>query len=170
MFPWAKWHPRPRRWRVRQEPPPAGLWQPAPGSTPVTGNFVYLQSDVGDYVGQGQTYTFTPATAVLTVSETGGHLSVNDNGNTWWYGNFQTMDTISQLQVGFYPGLQRFHNPVLGGLDWWGDGRGCNTLKGWFAIDSVTYVSGILTAFDLRFEQNCEGGTTALHGVIHWVR
>ena len=152
-------------------PPPAGLWQPASGSTPATGNFVYLQSDVGDYIGQGQTYTYTPATAVLSVSATGGHLSINVNGNTWWYGNFQTMYTISQLQPGLYQGLKRypFHNPAFGGLDWSGDGRGCNSLIGWFAIDSVTYdLNGTLTAIDLRFEQNCGGGTTSLHGVIHW--
>jgi hypothetical protein len=159
-------------------PPPAGLWQPASGSTPTTGNFMYLQSDVGDYIGQGQTYTYTPAIATLSVSETpgvvgtnGSVLTVGVNGNTWWNGNFQTMNTISQLQPGFYPGLLRypFNNKVLGGLSWYGDGRGCNTLKGWFAVDSVTYdVNGVLTAIDLRFEQNCEGGTTALHGAIHW--
>ncbi len=152
-------------------PPPAGLWQPAPGSTPATGNYVYLLSDVGDYIGQGQTYTYTPATAILTITANGGHLSANVIGNTWWYGNFQTMNQLTQLQPGFYPGLQRylFHNPVLGGLDWSGDGRGCNTEKGWFAIDAVTYdVNGVLTAIDLRFEQNCEGVTTALHGAIHW--
>lgn len=152
-------------------PPPDGLWQPAPGSTPATGNFVYMLSDVGDYIGLGQTYTYTPATAIVSVSATGGHLSVNVNGNTWWYGNFQTMNTLTQLQPGFYPGLQRypFNNPVFGGLDWSGDGRGCNTEKGWFAVDNVTYdVNGVLTAIDLRFEQNCEGGTTALHGAIHW--
>lgn len=159
-------------------PPPMGLWQPAPGSTPTTGNYVYLQSDAGDYIGQGQTYTYTPSIATLSVSETsgvvgtnGGMLSVSVNGNTWWYGNFQTMNTISQLQLGFYPGLMRypFNNPVLGGLTWYGDGRGCNTEKGWFAVDNVTYdTNGVLTAIDLRFEQSCEGGTTALHGAIHW--
>ena len=151
-------------------PPPVGLWQPASGSTPATGNFVYLQSDAGDYIGLGQTYTYTPATAILSVSATGGLLSVGVNGNTWWNGNFRTMNTISQLQPGYYPGLQRypFNNPVLGDLDWSGAGRGCNTLKGWFAVDSVTYVNGTLTAIDLRFEQNCEGSTTALHGAIHW--
>jgi hypothetical protein len=158
-------------------PAPDGLWQPPPGSTPSTGNFVYLQSDVGDYIGLGQTYTYTPAIATLSVSATpgivgtyGAFLTVGVNGNTWWNGNFQTMNTLSQLQPGFYPGLLRypFNNKVLGGLDWSGDGRGCNTEKGWFAIDSVTYVNGALTAIDLRFEQNCEGGTTALHGAIHW--
>jgi hypothetical protein len=151
-------------------PLPDGLWQSAPGATPATGNFVYLKSDSGDYIGMGQTLTYTPATAILTVTATGGHFYIGINGNTWWYGNFQTMNSISELQTGFYPGLQRypFHNPVLGGLDWSGDGRGCNTEKGWFAIDNVTYSNGALTAIDLRFEQNCEGGITALHGVIHW--
>lgn len=152
-------------------PPPAGLWQPAAGATPATGNFVYLTGDAGDYIGQGQTYTYTPATAVISVSSTGGLLSVNINGNTWWYGNFKVMNTLTQLQPGFYPGLQRypFHNPVFGGLDWSGSGRGCNTLKGWFAIDNVSYdINGTLAAIDLRFEQNCEGGTTALHGAVHW--
>ena len=151
-------------------PPPAGLWQPASGSTPASGNYVYLQSDAGDYIGQGQTYTYTQATATLSVTANAGHLSVGVNGNQQWTGDFQTMSKLTQLQPGYYAGLQRypFHNPVFGGLDWYGDGRGCNTLQGWFVVDSVTYVSGALTAIDLRFEQRCEGGTTALHGAIHW--
>ena len=124
---------------------------------------------MGDWIGQGQTYIYTPSTATLSISATGGFLSVGVNGYNP-LGNFQTMNTINQLQPGFYPGLTRypFHNSVTGGLSWSGNGRGCNTLKGWFAVDSVTYVNGTLTAIDLRFEQNCEGGTTALHGAIHW--
>lgn len=35
-------------------PPPAGLWEPPAGATPATGNYVYLQSDAGDFVGQGK--------------------------------------------------------------------------------------------------------------------
>ena len=151
-------------------PPPAGLWQPASGSTPASGNYVYLQSDVGDYIGQGQTYTYTPAVATLSVTANAGHLAIGVNGTKQWTGDFQTMNTLTQLQPGYYAGLQRypFNNPVLGGLSWYGDGRGCNTLKGWFIVDSVTYVSGVLSAIDLRFEQHSEGGTTSLHGAIHW--
>jgi len=48
-------------------------------------------------------------------------------------------------------------------------GRGCNTLTGWFVVDSVTYNEIALTAIDLRFEQHCEGDLPALHGEIHWV-
>jgi hypothetical protein len=151
-------------------PPPAELWHPTPGATPATGNFVYLQSDYGDYIGAGQTYTYTPADAQISVSTSGGYLSISINGNEHWSGNFQAMNTLNQLQRGYYGDLRRypFHNPVKGGLDWSGEGRGCNTLTGWFAIDSVTYTNNILTAIDLRFEQHCEGGTAALHGQIHW--
>jgi hypothetical protein len=151
-------------------PPPTGLWQPAPGSTPASGNFVYLESQFGDFVGQGQTYTFTQANATLGVAASSGHLAVNVNGDTQWFGDFQAMQTLTKLEVGFYDGLERypFHNPAKGGLSWSGDGRGCNTLLGWFVVDSVTYVGSALSAIDLRFEQHCEGGAPALHGAIHW--
>ncbi len=154
-------------------PVPGNLWQPAPGSTPATGNFVYLNSDVGDFIGQGQTYTYTPETATITLSTNSqGHLSVAVSGAQGWNGDFQTMYTLSQLEPGYYPDLRRypFHNPAKGGLSWTGEGRGCNRLLGWFAVDRVVYTNGVLTALDLRFEQRCEGGTPALHGAIHWDR
>lgn len=149
-------------------PVPTSLWRPAPGSTPNSGNYVYLKSDAGDYIGAGQTYTYTGA--VITITAKGGHLSVTINGAQWWYGDFQTMSTLSQLQPGYYADLRRhpFHNPVKGGLSWYGEGRGCNTLIGWFAVDGVTYADGKLTKLDLRFEQRCEGSSSALRGAIHW--
>jgi hypothetical protein len=87
-----------------------------------------------------------------------------------WNGEFQAMNSISQIEPGYYGNLTRypFHNPVKGGISWSGYGRGCNTITGWFAVDRVVYSNGALTALDLRFEQHCEGGTTALHGVVHW--
>jgi hypothetical protein len=153
-------------------PPPAELWQPTTGSTPSVGNYIYLQSDTGDYIGNGQTYTYTQANSQIAVSVTEGHLSIIVNGNESWTGDFQTMNTINKLQQGHYGNLQRypFHNPVKGGLNWSGEGRGSNTLTGWFAIDSVTYVNGVLTAIDLRFEQHSEDASPALHGQIHWAQ
>ncbi len=69
-----------------------------------------------------------------------------------------------------YSGLTRypFDDPAVGGLDWHGEGRGCNTLTGWFAIDDVTYRNGNLSVIDLRFEQHCEGQSPAIHATIHW--
>jgi hypothetical protein len=147
-------------------PLPSGLWRPIPGSTPVAARYVYLESDGGDYIGQGSTYTYTQPSSSINVSATGGHISVGGGG---WAGDFQTMNSIKEIQAGYYPGLHRypFNNPTKGGLDWFGNGAGCNTLVGWFVVDRVTYTGGALTALDLRFEQHCEGSAPALHGVIH---
>jgi len=146
-------------------PIPAGLWSPAPGSTPAAGTYVYLNSAQGDYIGGGQVLTYTSA---ITASVNGGVLSIGVAGD--WNGTFAVMNSINTLQVGYYPGLIRypFNNPAKGGLTWWGQGRGCNTLTGWFALDHVTYTSNVLTSFDLRFEQHCDGEPAALHGAIHW--
>ncbi len=146
-------------------PIPAGLWSPAPGSTPASGTYVYLNSDPADYIGGGQVLIYTSS---ITVSVSGGLLSSNVAGA--WGGSFEVMNSINNLQVGYYGGLMRypFNNPTKGGLNWDGQGRGCNTLTGWFALDHVTYTSNVLTSLDLRFEQHCEGGTAALHGAMHW--
>lgn len=146
-------------------------WQPDPKAVPATGNYIYLQSDKGDYIGQGKNYLFTPTDANLSVRADKNVLTVGVNTDTWWDANFAIPDSNKTLVKGLYTGLTRypFHNTKVGGLDWGGDGRGCNEETGWVAIDSVKYQAGVLQSIDLRFEQHCEGGTPALRGKIHWV-
>ncbi len=153
-------------------PPPNGLWEPVSGTTPTTSNYVYLQSDSGDFIGAGQTYTYMPSDSQITLSTNGGLFTLNISGSKYWTGDFQAMSTLTQLEPGYYGNLQRypFNNPTRGGLSWYGDGRGCNTLTGWFVVDNVTYSGATITAIDLRFEQHCEGATAALHGQIHWIQ
>jgi hypothetical protein len=149
---------------------PSGLWAPAPSFVPPAGNYVYLVSDIGDYIGGGTTRLLTANNATFdVVTNLTAALRIDVGG---WSGNFVGMNSLSQLQPGYYGGLRRypFNNPVKGGLDWSGNGRGCNVLTGWFAVDKVTYTMAELSAIDLRFEQHCEGGTAALHGVIHWAK
>ena len=161
-------------WRSDDRTRPAGpaaipstLWRPPAGATPASGDFVYLQSDAGDYIGGGATYTYTQANSSIVVTATGRHLSVGVEG---WSGDFEAMNTVSRIEPGYYPDLIRwpFHNPAKGGLSWFGQGRGCNTLEGWFAVDRVTYVGNTLTALEMRFEQHCDGSTPALRGAIRW--
>jgi hypothetical protein len=149
---------------------PADLWQPAASALPASGNYMYLESRPGDYIGNGRTYTYTPTNSTLSLSAASAHLGVRVAGDQSWNGNFQGMQGMSTLAVGYYGGLSRypFHNPVLGGLDWSGNGRGCNTLSGWFAVDKVSYNGTTLTAIDLRFEQYCDGNSNPLRGKLHW--
>ncbi len=149
-------------------PIPSTLWRPSI-SLPSSGNYVYLASEAGDYIGNGGTNLYTSANSTINVTASGAHVAIVINSYDWT-GDFQGMISLELLQTGYYPNLHRypFNNPARGGLSWSGMGRGCNTLTGWFAIDAVTYTNTTLTSIDLRFEQHCDGQTPALHGAIHW--
>jgi hypothetical protein len=151
--------------------PPAGLWRPAAGTTPASGNYVYLQSAAGDFIGQGQNMLFTDATGTLAVSADGAHLTVDIVGATWWLGDFAGMSTLNRVTPGYYDNLggYPFHNPARGGLNWSGDGRSCSA-TGWFVVDNVAYAGDALVGLDMRFEQHCgTAGAPALNGQIHWL-
>jgi hypothetical protein len=152
-------------------PVPSTLWQPAAGATPATGNYVYLESETGDFIGQGATNVYTSANSTITVTSNSGRLTVGvAAGVPGLVGEFKAMEPLTQVQQGYYPGLMRFpvHNPSKGGMSWSSNGRECGTLTGWFAVDRVTYSGNTVTALDLRFEQRCGSSTAALRGKIHW--
>jgi hypothetical protein len=153
-------------------PIPSGLWTAPANAVPTTGNYVYLQSDTGDYIGAGRTYVYTNADTLLTLANNGMVITANVKGNESWNGNFLLPSAAGKLQAGYFNGLTReaFADAAVGGVDWSGEARGCNTLTGWVAIDNITMTSGVMTALDLRFEQHCEGGAAALHGQIHWTK
>lgn len=155
-----------------QNPPPPALWKAPSAAVPRSGNYVFLQSDAGDFIGAGRSYSYSQADATISIGVAANKLNVGVSGNQTWSGEFQAMNGLAQLQPGYYPDLRRlpFHNPVVGGISWGGDGRGCNTLNGWFVIDSIGYEGVEVVAVDLRFEQHCEGGVPALRGQIHWVK
>lgn len=141
-------------------------WQMPAGVAP-NGNFVYLQSEPGDYVGQGETSVLPATTYPMVLTATGSRIDVEIGG---WRGAFAAKASLPQLQPGYYPNLTRypFHDTLVGGLDWSGNGRGCNKETGWFIVDKVIYDGATLKAIDLRFEQKCENSIQALRGHVHW--
>jgi hypothetical protein len=154
-------------------PPPNTLWRPAPGATPASGTYVYLVSDSGDRIGQGQTRTYTEASATFAFGGSGAHLELTvANDFEYWIGDFQPMMRMSRLEPGYYGNVRRwpFHNPARGGFSWFGNGAECAELTGWFAVDAVSYKDEAVQALELRFEQHCEGATAALRGQVHIVR
>jgi hypothetical protein len=140
---------------------------PAPQAAP---NFVHLQSDEGDDVGQGRTYAYTSGNADIAVSVTAGRLAVRVGGSEAWSGEFQLQGAQGKLQPGYHGKALR--DATQTGLSWSGEGRSCSAALGWFTVDQATYQTTDhgtdLASLDLRFEQHCEGGTPALHGQIHW--
>jgi hypothetical protein len=127
-------------------------------------------STAGDYVGQGTTQTYLPPAATITAYAGGGnaaHVSVTDPNN-WWSIDFAA-PTGSTLSRGSYPDAARypFNSPLGAGLNMDGDGRGCNTLKGWFRVkEYVLNSSGAIARLAIDFLQNCEVQGPPLYGSV----
>jgi hypothetical protein len=148
-------------------PIPAGLWQP---TIPALGNWVLIQSESGDWLGQGKTIVITPSDATpLFLVQDDPLITIIAGG---WNGLFVPMASLGRLEKGYYPGATKIgpQDPDHGGFMWVGDGRGCTDVRGWFAIDAVAYSGDTLTSIDLRSEQHCDGAAAVLHGAFHWNR
>jgi hypothetical protein len=145
-----------------------------PGSitVPSSGTFLYMNSQPGDYIGAGAEALYTRAdTDIVGSLQPGGDYfrgrAIQSNYVHWWYVDIAA-PAGQPLAVGSYSGAFRaaFRPAGSPGLDFSGDGRGCNTLTGQFDITELSFdpVGGELLRFDATFEQHCEGGSAALFG------
>ena len=131
-----------------------------------------MTSDSGDYIGQGQTWSYSPA-AGDSIAAGGGRsgvsFGIDGHQGDWWYGDF-VPGSGDILTVGAtYSGTRYPFNGPGPGLDVGGNGRGCNALDGSFTVNAATFEdSGDLTSMDLSFVQHCEGAPPALHGRFRW--
>jgi hypothetical protein len=128
-----------------------------------------LDSEPGDYVGGGLSYSFTPADGAFMAGRiTNECVRLDFQGDDWWRLVFcapdgQTPDPGSYTAVVRYP----FKLPADPGMDVAGVGRGCNVLSGRFDILEAVYgPGGEVERFSADFEQHCEGHTPALFGRI----
>lgn len=132
-----------------------------------------LNSDPGDFIGQGQFTFLTPADGSFSAQQNfdqGASVSFFGQPGVFWFLDFAAPNN-QLLTVGTYTGAVRFpfQSPSQPGLDVAGDGRGCNTLTGSFQVLEVSYGAGSsIDSFDAVFIQNCEGGPAALHGEIRF--
>ena len=134
-----------------------------------TSGSVYLYAEPGSYVGGG-----IGADEVLWIHGVEGIFSVSENfdqgvsvsfddGNFWSFDFFApTYDPITntndgnKLEAGFYNNATRypFNSPTRPGLNFSGNGRGNNTLGGWFNVIDVAYAgNGDVLSFAVDFRQ-----------------
>lgn len=131
-----------------------------------------MTSQSGDYIGGGETYNFTGANSVISVSGSQAGLSarVTSSDGEWWDVDMYPASG-EVLAVGDYPNATRYpFNGTGNGLNVDGDGRGCNTLTGSFSVKQVAFsaVNNSLQHFDGTFAQHCEGATPALTGELKY--
>jgi len=129
-------------------------------------------SDPGDYIGGGQEATFTAADGAFDLySPDANGQVVSFNASTrlhWWYLYFGAADD-QVLVAGSYENAERFKSPGHPGLDFTGDGRGCNSISGRFDVREIERdASGQVVKLAIDFEQHCEGGAPALFGQVRY--
>lgn len=146
---------------------------PAQAQAVASGSLSF-SGDAGDYITGGGSYAYsTAAKDRLTVSASEDHnhvsVSVSAFNSDWW-----TVDLAAPggtgLTAGTYDGATRwpFQGANAPGLSLDGNGRGCNTLTGTFAVQNVVFgPHGYVQTLDATFEQHCEGGTAAARGEVH---
>src|SRR5947208_1216385 len=138
------------------------------------GTLLFLNSEAGDYSGQGTGRLITSADGTFTASRNFDNgVNVDFAGNA--PGDFWSVDLAAPasatLVPGVYEGATRWPFQAAGapGLSVSGDGRGCNTLTGRFVVLEATYdVNGKVQSFAADFEQHCEGFVPALFGSIRY--
>ncbi|MEV6647023.1 hypothetical protein [Amycolatopsis sp. NPDC051371] len=146
---------------------------PAQAQTVATGSLSF-SGDPGDYISGGAAYAYsTEAKDRLTVngSEDRNHIAVSVSGfnSDWWYLDFAA-PSGEALTAGTYAGATRYPFQGAGapGLSLDGNGRGCNTLTGTFAIQNVVFgPHGYVQTLDATYEQHCEGFEAAARGEVH---
>ena len=169
------------------DPVPAGLWLPT--EVPIQGNYIRLESDPGDPVGQGQAVTVQSTEDYPLLVEGRSLLSIGElyfwgaNSLGGWSGKFRGRGSLDdRMRPGFFGDLRagqtHYSDSSFGPLlRVSGPGGYCPTdnyvadlpIRGWFAIDAISFgEDGELKSLDLRFEQRCEGASGALRGKTHW--
>jgi hypothetical protein len=140
--------------------------------------FLSFTSELGDYIGGGASTTFTHNDGYFRVSnnfDNGVSIGFSDfafGGNNFWSLNLAAPGQTA-LVPGAYEGATRFpfQSSAEPGLDFSGNGRGCNTLTGRFNVQNIVYDSyGEPASFQADFEQHCEGAEPALFGQVGFDR
>jgi hypothetical protein len=130
---------------------------------------LYLESDAGDYIGQGETWTVTPLDGAFTAERNHANgVSIQFAGSDYWFLDFSA-PRAETLIPGPYEDATRFpfQSPLSPGLDVSGAGRGCNTLVGRFDVLEAEFgPAGEVLSFAAEFEQHCGGNPPAARGRI----
>ena len=138
------------------------------GATPQT--FLTLNSQPGDFVGQGIQQTFTPSDGTFVLRTINGVIEFFFNTPDYsqtWTAEFEA-PVGKTLGKGIYEYAQQFHYTEPG-LSVFGDGRGCNTDTGRFYVSDIAISSsGVVERLAVDFEQHCEGAVPALYGSVRY--
>lgn len=130
---------------------------------------LFMDSDSGEYIGQGQTYYYTRNDGDLSASGSDNSVYVNFEGPnfdpTWFLGFQSPIGTT--LDVGTYLGALQSLSASNPAINIFGKGRGCES-SGSFDVKELTFGIGSAGAYRVTFVQHCDGTSPALRGEV-WI-
>ena len=146
------------------------LFAAAPSPAHAQTTALFLDSQTGDYIGQGLEYNYTPAEATFQVgSNSKNGVTIAVQGSTtsnYWSLHFGAAGGVP-LAVGAYETASRFWFASGNGLEVTGMHRGCNRLSGRFVVREIVYgQNGTVQKFAADFEQLCDNSSAALYGAV----
>ncbi|HVN88071.1 MAG TPA: hypothetical protein VMW17_24780 [Candidatus Binatia bacterium] len=131
-----------------------------------------LNSDPGDYVGQGKQYAFGATDGHFSAQAIPNGIMVTVAG-TVSPENWTILAGAAPGQpftIATYLNATEFKGPNVGShpfLDVTGDGRGCGPLSGQFGVRDLAYApNSSVTKLAIDFEQHCENQPPALFGSL----
>jgi hypothetical protein len=134
--------------------------------------FILLDSEPGEYVGQGIRRLLTTDDGRIRVTRNylqGVSVEFETESNR--YNLYFVGSYGAQLAVGAYENATRFpfQESAEPGMDVSAEGRGCSTLTGRFDVLELVYGShGEVEVFSVDFEQYCDGSKSALFGSVRF--
>jgi hypothetical protein len=147
----------------------AALATPAGAQTTIPSQaLISIDSEPGDYVGGGETLTFTQSSAAISIRRVSMNAIdvVVQASDAFWTFTFSAPSGTT-IAPGTYAPARRAPFTTFVGLDISGNSRGCNALTGRFIVYDVQYASdGSVTRFAADAEQHCEDQTPATFAAI----
>lgn len=147
-----------------------GLAGPGPSAT-AGDNLLVLDSEPGDWLGQGDSHVFHSGDGTFSSLYTvrrGFRVRFEGSGH-WWTIEGSAGRSRRVTPGAYVPALDGAPSfgDTLPSLDVGGDGRGCNSGYGLFDVRQIAYdAGGTVSRLHLLFEYHCDDKTPALTGEL----
>ena len=144
-----------------------GVAAPAQAVTSLTA--FTLDSEPGDVIGGGQTFTFTATNATITATGDDTALTMTVSDGTHNFSADLAAPTGATLTTGTTYATTRSGDATNAGLDVTGDGNSCISSTGTMTVREITLdVSDAIDTLAVTYEQHCNGATPALFGELRF--
>jgi len=127
-----------------------------------------LESETGDPIGGGQSFTFTSSNATITATGDDTALTMTTDDGTHSFSADLAAPTGGALTTGTTYSTAKSGDATNAGLNVSGDGNSCASSTGTMTVHEITLAAGAIATLAVTYEQHCNGATPALFGELRF--